>query len=118
MTALCRLPNAKWQIEIPCCRLRGLLSRGNEVIWVSGIDERLQQTAVRADEARHSVFRLGMAKHKTMRVPARHKIHLSTQGGVTPVSSYIAGGWTLGQASWVSLKNAKNNAKVAETPIQ
>jgi hypothetical protein len=105
MTALCRLPNAKWQIEIPCCRLRGLLSRGNEVIWVSGIDERLQQTA-------------GMAKHKTMRVPARHKIHLSTQGGVTPVSSYIAGGWTPGQASWVSLKNAKNNAKVAETPMQ
>ena len=61
---------------------------------------------------------LGMAKHKTMRVAARYKVHLSAQCGVTPVSSYIAGGWTPGQASWVSLKNAKNNAKVAETPMQ
>ena len=39
---------------------------------------------------------LGMAKHKTMRVAARHKVHLSAQCGVTPVSFHTAGGRTSG----------------------
>jgi hypothetical protein len=47
---------------------------------------------------------LGMAKHKTMRVAARHKVHLSAQCGVTPVSFHTAGGWTSGQAYSLSLE--------------
>ena len=59
---------------------------------------------------------LGMAKHKTMRVAARHKVHLSAQCGVTPVSSYIAGGWTLRSGVLVKSRTLKTTLKSRKRP--